>query len=118
MRDRIVRALLWALRLLLPAHGRHSRSHIIASVPRPPTRPPYVICGGHRPIPPHHLTRHVMPPDTRPLIPRYLVEWERKQTDERRQQRERRRAVEAAWEGQDYPYTYAGSHFDALAVSA
>ncbi|GGP75717.1 hypothetical protein GCM10010214_58730 [Streptomyces abikoensis] len=83
-----------------------------------PKRCTKVASEGIRRFTPHHLTRHVMPPDTRPLIPRYLVEWERKQTDERRQRRERHRAVEAAWEGRDYPYSYPGAPFPTMAVNA
>ncbi|GHF37089.1 hypothetical protein [Streptomyces morookaense] len=126
MRDAIARALLWVLRLLLPAHGRHDGrrctpamvpvSTAPAPVPTPPTQSPYVICGGHKPIPPHHLARYILPPDTRPLVPRYLVAWEREL--ERRQQRERRRAIEAMWEGRDYPYSYPGALFTAMAVTA
>ncbi|WP_229347926.1 hypothetical protein [Streptomyces sp. UNOB3_S3] len=75
-------------------------------------------CSRQQVIPPHHLTRHLTPHATRPLIPRYLVEWERERAEEERQRCERRRAVEAAWEGRDYPYSYRGSLFDAVAVTA
>ncbi|MDF2260531.1 hypothetical protein [Streptantibioticus ferralitis] len=48
-----------------------------------------------------------IPESTRPLVPLYMVVWER--DFERRQQHERRRAAAAASMGHDYPYTYPGA---------
>ncbi|MFF4737990.1 hypothetical protein ACFY2W_19215 [Streptomyces sp. NPDC001262] len=63
-----------------------------------------------------------IPEGTRPLVPRFLVEWEREraEAEERRRQRERRQALRAALEGRDYPYSYPGAPFpfSAVAVTA
>lgn len=107
MRDTIARALTWVLRILLPAQGRHSAGHVLAHQAST-AQPAYVICGPTRPIPAHVLARTLpIPESTRPLVPLYMVVWER--DFERRQQHERRRAAAAASMGHDYPYTYPGA---------
>jgi hypothetical protein len=116
MRDTIACALTWVLRLLLPARGRHSAGHVLAHQ-APPPQSAYVICGPTRPIPAHVLARTLpIPESTRPLVPLYLMAWEREQGFERRQQRERRRAGVAASMGYDYPYSYPGAHTATAAV--
>ncbi|MGW1199994.1 hypothetical protein ACWD4B_29775 [Streptomyces sp. NPDC002536] len=64
-----------------------------------------MICGGHKLITPHHLARYILPPDTRPLVPRFLEEHEKEQerAAERERQRQRRVALVAAALGYDYP---------------
>lgn len=123
MRDSIVRALLWALRILLPARGHHRSQHRPAvpapqsAPPAPPAPSPFVICGPHKPIPAHVLARTMpIPDDTRPVVPLYLAMWE--QELERHQQHERRRAIMAALDGRDYPYSYPGAPFTAMTVTA
>ncbi|MBB5934603.1 hypothetical protein [Streptomyces zagrosensis] len=101
MRDLISRALIWVLRLLLPARGRHTALHAPAS--EPVTLPP-VICAPTTPIPVHVLARSIPSPWRHRVGPWLLVR-------EAGQIRERRRAVEFATLGQDHPYTYPGAPF-------
>ncbi|WP_414169824.1 hypothetical protein ACMATS_31695 [Streptoverticillium reticulum] len=132
MRDLIVRILLWVLRILLPAHGKHGGGRCtppaadpVSTPPAPtsalPAQPPYEICGGHKPIPPHHLARYILPPDTRPLVPRFMEEHEKGQAKEqeraaeRERQRQRCVALVAAALGYDYPNP---ERYDFVAVTA
>ncbi|WKK20981.1 hypothetical protein QZH56_18995 [Streptomyces olivoreticuli] len=102
MRDVIARLLTWVLRMLLPAHGRHSGTRP-STAQTPPTPPPYVICGPRKPTPPHVLARTMpIPEGTRPLVPLFIQEWI-KQEEERERQRERCLAAVAASMGYDYP---------------
>lgn len=80
MRHLIALALLWALRLVLPARGQHRRRPLaVICGPTEPvqlTMPKRVICAPTRPIPVLDLreTAQHQPSD---LVPRYLVAFER-----------------------------------------
>lgn len=112
MRDSIARALLWVLRTLLPARGRHAA----APIPEPTTLP-RVICAPTSPIPTHVLARSIPSPWLHRIGP-WLLAREAEQTIELGVIRERRRAVEYAAQGVDYPYTYDGAPFPASAFTA
>lgn len=114
MRDPIVRALVWLLRLVLPARGRHS------GPTAPPNPEPAHVSPWDTPWPtptPKHVEELFRPldgDDIRLVRPYALAEF----TMELRVIRERRRAVEFASLGVDYPYGYPGDHFQALAHPA
>ncbi|MEU9608322.1 hypothetical protein [Streptomyces sp. NPDC048057] len=97
MRDLIVRACTWLLRLLVPARGRHRAP---ADSPRPA---PVVICAPRTPIPVHVLARTMPPPPRTFRIPPYMGPW-----IERQQQAQRRVAVALALVGIDYAYMPEG----------
>lgn len=103
MANVIVLAILWVLRLLLPAKGRH----------RTPD-PRGEICGWTHPIPVHVLARTVpLNGGDHELIRPYVLAWER----ERQRQEERRATLAAVVAGEPDPgYTYPGAH--ALRVPA
>lgn len=82
------------LRLLLPARGRHRAAWAAVPATRP-TRPP-LLPANHQPRPRHA----VIEADTLPVVPRYLVEFEREQ--ERKAQRHRRTALVLAEAGIDF----------------
>ncbi|WP_078594028.1 hypothetical protein [Streptomyces sp. NRRL S-920] len=118
MRDSISRALLWVLRLLLPARGKR---RAVAVLTPEPTTPPRVICGPTTPIPAHVLTRSIPSPWYHRIGPWLLAreaEREGERTLELRVIRERRRAAVLAAEGVDYPYTYEGAPFPRSAFAA
>ncbi|MFE6692061.1 hypothetical protein ACFVFQ_37035 [Streptomyces sp. NPDC057743] len=101
MRDRIARALVWMLRLLLPAQGRHAA----ALTPEPDTQP----------TPENPWSR----PWTGPTKEE-AAEFFRQQAEttlELHAIRERRRAAVLATMGTDYPYSYPGAPFPASAFA-
>ncbi|MFB7634381.1 hypothetical protein ACFC0M_26010 [Streptomyces sp. NPDC056149] len=107
MRDRIARALVWMLRLLLPAQGRHAAT----PAPEPSTEP----------TPANPWSRPWTGP-TKEEAAEFFRQ-QAKTTLELHAIRERRRAAVLATMGTDYPYSYPGdpfpaSAFDAVAVSA
>lgn len=113
MRDSIARALVWVLRLLLPARGKRRA----VPVPTPePTTPLHVICGPTTPIPAHVLARSIPSPWHHRVGP-WLLAREAERTLELCVIRERRRAAVLATEGMDYPYTYEGAPFPASAFA-
>lgn len=118
MRDSIARALLWVLRILLPARGRRRAVPVCAPEP---TAPPRVNCGPTTPIPVHVLARSIPSPWFHRIGPWQLVqegEREAEGTLELHVIRERRRAAALAAEGVDYPYTYEGAPFPASVFAA
>ncbi|MFF0446423.1 hypothetical protein ACFYT4_08410 [Streptomyces sp. NPDC004609] len=118
MRDSIARALLWVLRILLPARGRRRAVPVCAPEP---TTPPRVICGPTTPIPVHVLARSVPSPWHRRVGPWLMAreaECEAERTLEMHVIRERRRAAVLATQGVDYLYTYPGAPFPASAFAA
>ncbi|MFE0046253.1 hypothetical protein [Streptomyces albireticuli] len=111
MRHLIVRALTWALALILPTHGSHSAKthgrHRAAQEITPRTAPVLIP-----PAPVLWPELSEAPEDEaadeviwfpRPLVGQHVQYWERVA--------ERRAAVEAAWRGEDYPYTYPGAQY-------
>lgn len=118
MRDAIARALEWALRLLLPARGRHAADPAQTSEPAP-----LVLCAPCTPIPPHVLARSIPCPWGHRIGPWVLAREEprplsRQQADdtlELRIKHGRRRALYYATQGVDLPYTYPGAPFPASA---
>lgn len=111
MRDSIANALLWVLRMLLPAQGKRRAVPGPAPVARP------VICGPTTPIPAHVLARSIPSPWHHRIGPWLLVR-EAEQTLELHVIRERRRAAALTVEGVDYPYTYEGAPFGADSFAA
>ncbi|MGW7008716.1 hypothetical protein ACWGCW_39550 [Streptomyces sp. NPDC054933] len=102
MRDSIARALMWVLRLLMPAHGRHSGGHQGAVRTAPaPTPTPY------RP----GLWRGPSSTEARAI---FRAEETLTLTPE---QRERYWATAFAEIGVDYPYRYEGDQFTARVVA-
>ncbi|WP_405817284.1 hypothetical protein OG241_22425 [Streptomyces sp. NBC_01390] len=103
MRDSIARALVWALRLLLPARGRHRTAQPApASVTEPaPTENPW------------------MKPWTGPSSAEVREIFRAEETMRLTPvQRERSWAAEFAARGVDYDYRYPGDHFAQFGVSA
>ncbi|GAA2238125.1 hypothetical protein GCM10010430_18930 [Kitasatospora cystarginea] len=97
MRYLIALALLWALRRLLPAKGRHRTPDLRQE-----------ICGWAGPIPAHVLARTMpLDPDNHLIVRPYVLLWE----EELQRQEERREALFAASAGlPDTSYTYPGAH--------
>lgn len=95
MRDAIARALIWVLRALLPAHGRHGAPD--ATTPRPEPVSPW--------------SRPWQGPSATEAREIFRAEETMRLTPV---QRERRRAVEFAALGVEYPYRYPGDHFAAM----
>ncbi|MEU2838611.1 hypothetical protein ABZ776_16165 [Streptomyces sp. NPDC007076] len=101
MRDSIARALSWALSVLAPRRpGRHSAAHLAPASPwsRPWNSPSKEEAAE-------------------------LFRREAETTMQLRAVRERRRALDAATRGRDYPYSYPGApftpeHFAAAGVTA
>ncbi|MGW2380230.1 hypothetical protein [Streptomyces sp. NPDC001658] len=103
MRDPIARALVWVLRLLLPARGRHRTTQPApapVSEPTPPVRPWDKPWTGPSSAEAREIFRAE---ETMRLTP---------------VQRERSWAAEFAARGIDYDYRYPGDHFAQLGVSA
>lgn len=107
MSDVIARALLWVLRVLLPARGRHAAG-LEASrrqaepVPLSPWAVPWTT-----PTPPHIVERYTpLRGEDLALVRPYVLRGR-----EGVRQRERRTAVVLATLGEDYPYTYEGAPF-------
>ncbi|GGP40454.1 hypothetical protein [Streptomyces melanogenes] len=97
MRDAIARALLWVLRLLLPARGRHAADP--APTPEPARVDPWAKpwCSPSK-------------EEAQALFQRQAED-----TLELRIKRERRRALYYATQGIDLPYSYPGAPFPASA---
>ncbi|MDQ0931855.1 hypothetical protein [Streptomyces turgidiscabies] len=101
MRDSIARALMWILRLLLPARGRHRTAQPASAIERtPPVRPwdkPWtgISSAEAREI---FKTEEILQ-----LTP---------------EQRERRWAIAFTECGVDYAYRYPGDHFAELRATA
>ncbi|MET8982600.1 hypothetical protein ABZX85_44185 [Streptomyces sp. NPDC004539] len=111
MRDFIVRALLCALRILMPRRrpGRHSAAHLTATAPATPV------------IPVSPWSRPWTSPskaEAAEIFHRQALAEEARRAH-RHLQRERRRA-EAAYAsmGVDYPYTYEGAPFTEFPMTA
>lgn len=97
MSNFIVLVILWVLRQLLPASGRHREPDLRRE-----------ICGWTHPVPLHVLARSMpLDPDDYPIIRPYVPAWEREQ----QRQEERRAALAAVATGKPDPgYTYPGAH--------
>lgn len=115
MRDVIARALVWVLRLLLPARGRHSAAPVYT--PEPESAP---VDPWSRPWPtpiPEHIHTLYAPlrgEDVALARPYVLAET----TMELGVIHERRRAAALATMGVDYPYSYPGAPFPTSAFAA
>ncbi|WP_326811561.1 hypothetical protein OIE62_15955 [Streptomyces scopuliridis] len=102
MRDAIARALVWMLRLLLPARGKHTAEHpapVDTPTPQPAANPwskPWTS-------PTREQARELFRLQAETTMELGIV------------QRERRAAVLLADIGIDYPYTYDGAPFPAAA---
>lgn len=104
MRDVIARALLWVLRLLLPARGRHSAAP--ACIPEPLSEP----------APADPWAKPWRSPSKEQA--RALFQRQAEDTLELRIKQERRRTLYYATQGLDFPYTYPGAPFPASAFTA
>ncbi|GGY25511.1 hypothetical protein GCM10010326_19200 [Streptomyces xanthochromogenes] len=116
MRDRIARALCWVLALLASRTrrpGRHSAAYLAEHA----ATAPFVICAPATLIPAHVLARSI-PSPWAPRVGPWLAAREAEQTLELCAIRERRRALEFATRGRDYPYSYPGAPFAASAFAA
>ncbi|MEU1077435.1 MULTISPECIES: hypothetical protein [unclassified Streptomyces] len=104
MRDSIARALLWVLRLLLPARGRHSAAPAssLEPLPEPARIDPWAV-----------PWRSPSKEEVQALFQRQAED-----TLELRLKRERRRTLYYATQGIDFPYTYPGAPFPASAFTA
>lgn len=118
MRDLIARALLWVLRILLPAHGRHS-----TTAPQPhPTPDPAPVSPWSSPwstpTPAHVIERHTpLRGEDIALVRPYVPTGDYDTLNLRLVQRERRTAAVLATLGVDWPYTYDGAPFPASAFA-
>lgn len=117
MRDAIARALVWALRLLMPATGRHAvrcgRPRPRHARPRPGLTPSPSLWAEPWPTPmPAHVAQRYVPlrGEDLALVRPYLGELARPRPL-RLVQYERRLAALLATLGTDYPYTYDGAPF-------
>ncbi|WP_416970233.1 hypothetical protein [Streptomyces sp. 4F14] len=111
MRDFIVRALLSALRILIPRRrpGRHTAEHFIATAPPTPV------------IPPSPWSRPWTGPtkaEAAEIFRRQAEADEARRLREHHLQRERRHAAALASMGIEYPYTYDGAPFTEFPVGA
>ncbi|MGW0560923.1 hypothetical protein ACWDZ4_09860 [Streptomyces sp. NPDC003016] len=120
MRDRIARALAWALSVLTPRRpGRHSAT-FLAELPEPTTEPAPPVDPWSKPWPtptPEHIRTLFTPlrgEDVMLTRPHVLAET----TMELGVIGERRRAAALATLGVDYPYTYEGAPFPRSAFVA
>ncbi|MDX3387621.1 hypothetical protein PV682_40190 [Streptomyces niveiscabiei] len=115
MRDFIVRALLSALRILIPRRrpGRHSADHFTATAPPTPVIPesPW-----SRPwtSPSKAEAAEIFRRQALAQAEAEAAWWQ----EERRRQRERLHAAELASLGIDYPYTYPGAPFTEFPMGA
>ncbi|MFI1099827.1 hypothetical protein [Streptomyces melanogenes] len=103
MRDRIARAAVWMLRLLLPSRGRH-RGTTPPAPPQPSAPTTFVICAPTAPI------TLVVPARTMPgvekdgpRIPPYVRAWIQRQEAAIERRRQRCLAMVFADLGYDYP---------------
>lgn len=119
MRDRIARALCWVLALLSPLSPRTRRPgrHTAAYLAKRAAPASLVICAPTTLIPVHVLARSI-PTPWAPRVGPWLAGREAEQTLELCAIRERRRALEFATHGRDYPYSYPGAPFSASAFAA
>ncbi|MEW2635736.1 hypothetical protein AB0903_29885 [Streptomyces sp. NPDC048389] len=101
MRDVIARALVWVLRMVLPARGRHGATE-------PATSP--------EPAPVNPWSRPWTSPSKEEA--RAIFERQAETTMKLGIIHERRRAAELATMGVDYPYTYPGAPFTRSAFAA
>lgn len=118
MRDLIARALLRVLRILLPAHGRHSATASRPrSAPEPAPASPW-SSPWPTPTPAHVIQRHTPLRGEDIALARPYVPADEDTLNLRLVQRERRTAAVLATFGVDWPYTYDGAPFPTSAFAA
>ncbi|MBH1936473.1 hypothetical protein I5Q34_19700 [Streptomyces sp. AV19] len=110
MRDRILRALRWALRLLLPAHGEHRTTKTTTPTAPAETAPVTVTV----PVSISVWRKPWRGPSSAQVRAIFHAEEDEGLTLE---QREHRWAVRFEAIGVDYPQRYKGDHFEQLACA-